>query len=80
MKKQTRKEQLLARATRMARSVGTTDSDKFSYALGVEDGYRAALKDARKAVAADIDLDATIASSDERSLFPSIKHFLRPIR
>lgn len=51
---------------------------------GFEAGYRAAMRDARKAASADIDLRAPTPASNMNGaawdLFPTIRAFLRPLR
>lgn len=51
---------------------------------GFQDGYRAAMADARKAVAADIDIRQPTPASNLQGaawdLFPTIRAFLRPLR
>jgi len=72
-----RKEKLYARAW----AYSNANSERGADSLSWEDGYRAALQDARKAVAEDIDYkEARVYPGMKLYLFPAIRKFLAPIR
>jgi hypothetical protein len=79
-----RKQQLQRRAERYGRRYAdkglTALSPQWRAQDGFEAGYRAALKDARKAVSEDIDYKMTISGESKVALFPKIRKFLGPIR
>lgn len=72
-----RKAELLTRALDYAELCGDHRVGRF---YGFSAGYRAALKDARKAIREDIDTNTRIYSHCHDYLFPSIRKFLRAIR
>jgi len=75
-----RKRALWARAEAWAERNQVTPVCRYAAAEAFNAGYRAAMRDARKAVAADIDVDATLGTMVEDRLFPTIRAWLRPLR
>jgi len=84
-----RKAKLWARATQYGKkqvdwSASLPNTRAFEQARAFNAGYRAAMRDARKAVAADIDIRQPISAINRKGaawyLFPTIRAFLRPLR
>lgn len=78
-----RKEALDQRARQYANHAIKYDTRHWERAFfGYQEGYRAAMRDARKAVAADIDvrMPASNMKGVVWDLFPTIRAFLRPLR
>lgn len=74
-----RKRELRDRALKYAEHNATNLVDG---AFGFQAGYRAALKDARRAIHRNIDVDCVLMQSEEGPVyqFPAIRKFLRPLR
>ncbi len=75
-----RKAKLSARALAYSSANHERGADSISW----EDGYRAAMRDARKAIAADIDIRKPTPASGHKGaawdIFPTIRAFLLPLR